>query len=110
MAFPPLVNCTGGVVPSCPATQTSSSPLLSEMNAIFDPSGDHRGNLSWAPDVLVKFRVGPFSTGAEKISPRAENRTRSPFGLRLLLSTSPPAGTRLGRRFTPSSGTLTEMV
>src|ERR1051325_969979 len=82
------------------------------MNAICDPSGDQLGHLSCAPDESVRFRVGPFSTGALKISPRAANNTRSPFGLKPpdpTYSIKLPADTRLGRRAFPSSGTLSEI-
>src|SRR5215813_6026027 len=88
----------------------SSSPLLSEMNAICEPSGDQLGHLSCAPDESVRFRVGPFSIGALKISPRAENKTRSPFGLKPTDSIKFAADTRLGRRAFPSSGTLIEIA
>src|SRR5688572_13805422 len=87
----------------------SSSPLLSEMNAICEPSGDQVGHLSCAPDESVRFRVGPFSIGALKMSPRAAKRARSPFGLNPYDSIRLPAATRLGRRELPSSGTLIEI-
>src|SRR5215217_1450857 len=79
------------------------------MNAICEPSGDQVGHLSCAPDESVKFRVGPFSIGALKISPRAANNTRSPFGLKLAASIRFAADTRLGRRALPSSGTLIDI-
>src|SRR2546428_482969 len=41
------------------------------MKTICFPSGDHAGARSCAPDVRVKLRVGPFSMGAVKMSPRA---------------------------------------
>jgi hypothetical protein len=44
------------------------------MKAICDPSGDQLGHLSCAPDECVRLRVGPFSIGAVKMSPRAENK------------------------------------
>src|SRR3954454_15955503 len=78
------------------------------MYATFDPSGDHRGHFSCAPEVLVRLRTGPFSTGAEKISPRAPNTTRSPLGLSDADSTRFDALTRAGRRARPSSGTVIE--
>src|SRR5436305_1531239 len=78
------------------------------MYAIFDPSGDHRGHFSCAPEVLVRLRTGPFSTGAEKMSPRAPNSTRSPLGLSATDSTRPDALTREGRRATASPGTVIE--
>src|SRR5678816_4822570 len=80
------------------------------MYAICDPSGDQLGHLSCAPDESVRFRVGPFSIGALKISPRAANTARSPLGLSPTDSIWPDAGTRLGRRARPSSGTLTEIA
>src|SRR6185503_5957956 len=88
---------------------SSSSPLLSEMNAICEPSGDQLGNLSCAPDDSVKFRVGPFSIGAVKMSPRAANNARSPFGLNPTFSIKFDADTRLGLLQLPSSGTLIEI-
>src|SRR5678815_4860570 len=89
--------------------KSSSSPLLSEMNAICEPSGDQLGHLSCAPDESVRFRVGPFSIGAVKISPRAANKARSPFGLRPTDSIKFEADTRLGRLQLPSAGTLIEI-
>src|ERR1043166_4891618 len=83
MAEPPLVTCCAGFEPSCAIRYSSSSPVLSEMNAICEPSGDQLAHLSCAPDELVRLRVGPFSIGTVKISPRAENSARSPFGLKL---------------------------
>ncbi len=50
------------------------------MKAILRPSGDQRPRLSWAPEVRVRLRVGPFSTGTLKTSPRAVNTARSPLG------------------------------
>ena len=79
------------------------------MKAICDPSGDQEGHLSCAPDECVKFRVAPFSIGAVKISPRAENNARSPLGLKSYDSILPTAETRLGRRAKPSSGTVIEI-
>src|SRR5947207_14940316 len=79
------------------------------MKAICDPSGDHEGHLSCAPDEWVRFRVGPFSIGAVKMSPRAENKARSPLGLKSQDSMLLAAEIRLGRRARPSSGTLIEM-
>ncbi len=79
------------------------------MNAICEPSGDQDGHLSCAPDECVRLRVGPFSIGAVKISPRAENRARSPLGLSSYDSMLFAAETRLGRRARPSSGTVMEM-
>src|SRR5437870_13748979 len=82
---------------------------MSEINAICDPSGDHEGHLSCAPEKCVRLRVGPFSIGAVKMSPRAENNARSPFGLKSYDSMLLAADIRLGRRATPSSGTVIEM-
>src|SRR2546427_10142781 len=76
------------------------------MNGICEPSGDQAGHLSCAPDECVRLRVGPFSIGAVKISPRAENNARSPFGLRSYDSMLLAAEMRLGRRASPSSGTV----
>src|ERR1041385_6336060 len=81
MAWPPVVICSAGFEPSCAIKYNSSSPLLSEMNAICEPSGDQLGHLSCAPEDSVRFRVGPFSIGVVKMSPRAANNARSPFGL-----------------------------
>src|ERR1700681_1951484 len=79
------------------------------MNAICEPSGDQDGHLSCAPDECVRLRVGPFSIGAVKISPRAENKARSPFGLSSYDSMLFAAEMRLGRRASPSSGTVIEI-
>src|SRR5213596_1793541 len=79
------------------------------MKAICDPSGDHEGHLSCAPDECVRLRVGPFSIGAVKISPRAENKARSPLGLKSYDSMLLAAEMRLGRRARPSSGTIIEI-
>src|ERR1041385_5040862 len=76
------------------------------MNAIFVPSGDHAAHLSWAPDEWVRFRVGPFSIGAVKMSPLAVNSARSPLGERSYSSIWPAAETREGRFQRPSSGTV----
>ncbi len=51
------------------------------MNATRAPSGDQRAHLSCAFELWVRLRVGPFSTGAVKTSPRATNNARSPLGL-----------------------------
>src|SRR5437870_998960 len=82
---------------------------MSEMKAICEPSGDQVGHLSCAPDECVRLRVGPFSIGAVKMSPRAENNARSPFGLTSYDSMLFAAETRLGRRASPSSGTVIEI-
>ena len=76
---------------------------------VFTYAGDQAGHLSCAPDESVKFRVGPFSIGAVKMSPRAANNARSPFGLSPTDSIRFPAATRLGLRELPSSGTLIEI-
>ena len=70
-----------------------------------EPSGDQRAHLSWASELRVRLRVGPFSIGAVNTSPRATNRARSPFGLSSKSSICPAADTRAGRAATPSSGT-----
>ena len=70
-----------------------------------EPSGDQRAHLSWASELRVRLRVGPFSIGAVKTSPRATNRARSPLGLSSKSSICPAADTRAGRAATPSSGT-----
>src|SRR5713226_4358011 len=103
MAVPPVVIWSGGFEPSCGARYSSSSPLLSEMKAICAPSGDQDGHLSCAPDECVRLRVGPFSIGAVKMSPRAENNARSPFGLKsydsiLFAAETRLAGARVHRR------------
>ena len=58
----------------------SSSPEISEMNAIFFPSGDQCGSRSCAPGVLVKLRVIPGPAGTVKSSPLALKQTRLPSG------------------------------
>src|SRR5215204_3033539 len=80
------------------------------MNAICEPSGDQLADLSCAPDDSVKFRVGPFSMGVVKISPRAANSARSPFGLNATDSIKFEADTRLGLLQLPSAGTLIEIA
>src|SRR5713101_1225170 len=82
---------------------------MSEMKAICEPSGDQDGHLSCAPDECVRLRVGPFSIGAVKMSPRAENNARSPFGLKSYDSILFAAEMRLGRRASPSSGTVIDI-
>src|SRR4026209_2557355 len=109
MALLPRVIGSGALSPSCDTRYNSSSPLRSEMNAICEPSGDQLGHLSCAPDECVRLRVGPFSIGALKMSPRAENTARSPLGLRPTDSIWPDAETLLGRRASPSSGTVIEI-
>src|SRR5258705_13563850 len=79
------------------------------MKAICEPSGDHEGHLSCAPEECVRLRVGPFSIGAVKMSPRAENKARSPFGLNSYDSMLLAAEIRLGLRAKPSSGTVIEI-
>src|SRR5260370_21784310 len=79
------------------------------MKAICEPSGDQFGHLSCAPDEWVRFRVGPFSIGAVKISPRAEKSARSPFGLRSYDSILLAAEMHLFRPAQPSSGTVIEI-
>ncbi len=69
------------------------------------PSGDHRACLSCTPDVAVRLRVGPFSIGSVKTSPRATKSARSPFGLSSKPSICFSALTREGRIATPSFGT-----
>jgi hypothetical protein len=72
------------------------------------PSGDQRAHLSWAFEVFVRFRVGPFSIGTVKTSPRATTSARSPFGLSSKSSIRFSALTRAGRMATPSFGTKIE--
>src|ERR1700746_3754028 len=88
---------------------SSSSPSASEMKRIFEPSGDHCAALSWAFEELVRLRVGPFSMGAVKTSPRATNRARSPLGLKLKDSMLLAAETREGRIASASVGTVMEI-
>jgi hypothetical protein len=45
------------------------SPLCSEKYAIELPSGDHAGDRSITPGVLVMLRMSPLSAGAVRISP-----------------------------------------
>ena len=70
------------------------------------PSGDQRAHLSCADELRVRLRVGPFSIGAVKTSPRATNNARSPPGLSSASSIRPDAATRDGRVARPSSGTV----
>ena len=78
---------------------------MSEMNETLEPSGDQRAHLSWAFEERVRLRVGPFSIGAVKTSPRATKRARSPLGERAKSSMSSATGMRDGRMATPSLGT-----
>ena len=73
------------------------------------PSGDQRAHLSWALELSVRLRVGPFSMGAVKTSPRATNSARSPLGLSSKSSMLPAAEIRAGRMASPSSGTSMEI-
>ncbi len=79
------------------------------MNAIFFPSGDQRACLSWAPELLVRLRTGPFSTGTVNTSPRATKRARSPLGDRAKPSMLRSALMREGREAPPSVGTEMEI-
>ncbi len=72
------------------------------------PSGDQRACLSCAPEVAVRLRVGPFSIGRVKTSPRATKSARSPLGLSSKSSICFSALTRAGRMATPSFGTKIE--
>ena len=94
-----------GFPPAWSTSQISSSPDASETNAIRLPSGDQRACLSWTPEVAVRLRVGPFSMGRVKTSPRATKSARSPFGLSSKPSTFLSTLTREGRAATPSLGT-----
>ena len=78
-----VVSCSAFAEPSCGTSQSCSSPERSETKRTVFPSGDQAACLSWAFEECVRFRVGPFSIGAVKTSPRATKRTRSPFGERL---------------------------
>ena len=51
------------------------------------PSGDQRAQRSWAFELFVRLRVGPFSIGTVNTSPRATKSARSPLGLREKFST-----------------------
>src|SRR5258705_13647209 len=88
----------------------SSSPLMSEMKAMRVPAGGQLGHLSCAPEECVRLRVGPFSIGAVKISPRAQKSARSPLGLKFTDSIVFAAEMRLGRLAKPSLGTLMEIA
>ena len=70
------------------------------------PSGDQRAHLSCADELRVRLRVGPFSIGAVKTSPRATKSARSPPGLSAASSIRSAADTRDGRMARPSSGTV----
>src|ERR1044072_3320662 len=82
---------------------------MSEMKAMLAPSGDQLAHLSCAPEECVKLRVGPFSIGAVKISPRATNKARSPFGLNPTDSIVLAAERPLRRLDKPSLGTEMEI-
>jgi hypothetical protein len=103
-----FVSCSAAPEPSCATSQISSSPDRSETNATLAPSGDQIAPRSCASDEWVRFRVGPFSTGALNTSPRATTSTRSPFGLIPTPSMRSAADTREGRIATPSFGTTIE--
>src|SRR6476620_5074797 len=55
-------------------------PSLSENQAISLPSGDHKGRRSAIPELRVRLRGSPFSTGTVKMSPLASNKIRLPVG------------------------------
>ena len=82
---------------------------MSEMKAIFLPSGDQAANLSWAPELFVRLRTGPFSMGAVSTSPRATKSARSPLGESPKDSMFFSTGMRDGRDAPPSVGTWIEM-
>ncbi len=103
---PPLVSCSGSPLPSWFSSQSSSSPVRSEMNAMRAPSGDQRASRSCAPELCVRLRVVPFSIGTLKTSPRATTSARSPLGERLPLSIQSATETCAGRIATPSVGTV----
>ncbi len=75
-----------------------------------EPSGDQRAHLSCALEVAVRGRVGPFSIGTVKTSPRATKSARSPLGDSSKSSIWPAADTRDGRFQSPSSGTVIEIA
>ncbi len=79
------------------------------MNAISFPFGDQRASRSCAFDEFVRLRVGPFSAGTVKMSPRAANTARSPLGLSAYHSTLFAAEMCEGREARPSSGTVIEI-
>ena len=57
-------------------------PPLSENQAMRVPSGDQAGARSALPELRVRLRASPFSTGTVKISPRASRATLFPVGER----------------------------
>src|SRR5215470_2791690 len=59
---------------------SSYSPQSSEKYAMDLPSGDHTGDRSCAPTVLVRLRESPFSAGTVTISPRNSNTALAPVG------------------------------
>src|SRR3954471_4019871 len=75
----------GGVRPSCAATYSLYSPLLSLKYETNFPSGDHAGWISAEPLDLVRLRTSPFSAGMVKISPRASTAARLPVDDRAML-------------------------
>ena len=76
------------------------------MKATCLPSGDQRACRSWAPELLVRLRTGPFSTGTVNTSPRATKRARSPLGDRAKPSMLRSTLMREGREAPPSVGTV----
>jgi hypothetical protein len=84
---------------------------MSEMKAIFAPSGDQRACLSCAPEERVRLRVGPFSMGhGEDVAAGHEQR---PLALRAeleVLDVLVGRGDATGAGETPSSGTVMEIA
>src|SRR6056297_2513705 len=56
------------------------SPLLSENQLTLSPSGDHAGDRSALPELLVRFLMLPSFSGTVNISPRASIIALFPVG------------------------------
>jgi hypothetical protein len=103
-AAPPA---TVGACALAGATWISYSPDASLTYATLRPSGDHAGDRSCAPGVLVSTRGSPFSAGTLTISPRTSTASRAPLGLGDRLRTYSAPFTHRGRVSRRSAGTPT---
>ena len=80
-ALPPVVICSG--LRSRPARLSRAPPRRSDRKCTPPSSRQATSGATsrGRPKSWSGCATGPFSTGAEKMSPRAPNSTRSPFGL-----------------------------
>ena len=93
---PSVVTRRGSLRPSWACTQISYSPLASDSQATWVPSGDQLTLCSRASGVRLRLRGSPSLAGTVNTSPRAPNTARSPAGERPNDSTKSPALTKRG--------------